>query len=155
MVTKTRTLKTIRIGDVVMSDLFAFGEFDSKLKPPAQVGLSEPRLTWVSQSENPPKKTGRKEGHNVETLMYDASDETRRKAKFVVIELRNVSGGSFGHHPNDLHPGGTAVVIQRLHPDGSFHEKGETLFFYMGDNYLNAIERVQLVGRMKRIFVPA
>ncbi|MDP3697760.1 MAG: hypothetical protein Q8R55_07175 [Candidatus Taylorbacteria bacterium] len=84
---------------------------------------------------------------------FDALDDTRSDAKFVIIEISSDSTNDSGPY------GGSAnteiVKAQRLHRNGRFDKKGEVIFFYWNYNghYPFVVEDLKIVGDMKRVFV--
>lgn len=148
----------LNIGDIIISEKFAFGYYDSEdrklitidgttTKHPVTFYVNEEeRIATAAKSGKVPSKT--------RTVDLGAYDQSRRKAKFVV-ESANMQGGGTGHGPGDVYPDGWHVQARRLNNNGTYDPKGEVIRFYMSGCFTCIIDKsdVKVVGKMQMWFV--
>ena len=147
------------LGDIIMSEKFAFGYYDSQKNPKGYWVPKKDVITVDGKTREYPVRftkpgTEWDQKYEKETVEHGAYDESRKLAQFVVESAQMELGGT-GHGLGDTFPDGWYVQARRLNEDGSYNSNGELIKFYQSGCSTCLIPEVELVGRMKRIFVRA
>jgi hypothetical protein len=146
------------VGDVIVSQKFAFGCYASEEKDIVEVdGKTRSCPVTFPISEDERVAAAAKSGKippKARTVELGAYDPSRARAKFVV-EAANMQGGGTGHGPGDVYPDGWHVRARRLNGNGTYDRNGEMIEFYMTGCFIGLIkaEEVEIIGKMQRRFV--
>ena len=144
------TQKTTRadIGDIIRAEEFAFGYHDGLDSRIIDVdGETKSHLVQYRKSGTPWDEPA-----EYETVDHGAHDHSRGEALFVV-EKAQMQGGGTGHGPHDVFPDGWYVEARRLHDDCSYNSQGEVIRFYQSGCFTCFIPEVEIVGKMRMLFV--
>jgi hypothetical protein len=145
--------KRAQVGDVIRSEAFALGVYETKRGRDGHEKLNKKRITvdGITKSQpvgysNPDTPRGKPtQWLEIETGAYDPS---RGKALFVV-EKANSQGGSIGgHSPHDVFPDGWHIEARRLREDGTYNPRGEVIEFYQTGYFNCMVPIVERVGRV-------
>jgi len=89
--------------------------------------------------------------------------KTTRKAKIgdvlkinessYVVERCAMEGGGTGHGSHDVYPDGWHVIARRLSNKNNYDPKGKTIDFYQSGCFTNLKPEVEIVGKMKKVFI--
>lgn len=152
----TKTNKA-NLGDIIKSEKFAYGYYDGRFNEKGYIFPIKNLITVDGETKEYPMKF-RKPGTpwdkeaEYETVELSAYDESRSSARFVV-ERAELDGGGTGHGPHDIFPDGWYIKARRLNDDGTYNPNGELIQFYQSGCFTGLIPEVELVGKMKQIFV--
>ena len=147
----TTTTDHAEIGDVIKSDTFTCGEYQTEwvkgcltllTTAPIRVGgSSNPRIVNFTEKQT----QGDWKREIPRTLDTQAFDLTRKDAEFLVEDAR-LQGGS-GPHARDVYPDGWHVTARRLNDDGSYNPDGEVIQFYQSGCFTHTIGEVTVTAR--------
>lgn len=145
------------LGDVIRSEQFAFGYYASQRNSDGNLVPKTDVITVDGKTREHPVQfrrsgTAQDQKTEFETVELGAYDESRGLAQFVV-ENAQMQGGGTGHGPGDVFPDGWYVQARKLDETGSYNPNGELVQFYQSGCFTGLIPEVELVGKMKRIFV--
>lgn len=157
--------KLPRIGDIIRSSKFTYGEYNSEFHKGKLVAIEPILIDDTEEKQHPVsyshkltdkervekyRRTGKLPREYEERVVdLSAYDETRGLAKFVV-EQAEMDGGT-GPDVRDPYPDGWHVKAIRLKVDGSYNKKGEVIEFYVTGCFRHTVEvkDIEILGTMK------
>lgn len=144
------------IGDVIRASEFEYGYY-SYIHEDEHLHIDKSRIFVDGETKSRPiqfRKPGTPWDKPAEYFSADigAYDPSRGEALFVV-ERAEMTGGGTGHGAHDVYPDGWNIAARRLHQDGTYNPKGEVINFYQSGSFTGLIPEVEVVDRMKMVFV--
>lgn len=82
-----------------------------------------------------------------------AGDVIKLEKGLYVVERSAMEGGGTGHGEHDVYPDGWHVVARKLGKNEEYEPRGQTLDFYQSGCFRDLKPEVEIVGKMKKMYV--